>query len=579
MRVCVCCYNRKHEVPPMRPPDSIVPYQEDEANQIVYAEMNLEKWPIWEPMSSPKTMRPRIFERERLLPDGSRSTGKVEVGFTQHGNLSTRDQKVYYILLKLWDNIERPETPVNFSLQKIARLLGEDWSRHTHRSIARSLLQLRGILFVWENSYFDKATGEHLELLDTFNILSELTIARRTKKLHATTEACVFQFHRQLLASLHANHTTPLFLDTLLGLKSEIAQLLYPRLDLFLANKSHYERRTKELFEDLGLRGETYRHRSARKRVIERALRELQGAPLTTGRIALATVEPTKDDLDFKIVIHKGSLRKPGRPRKVLGEASEPIPRRSKALPPKDTSATPKAPTPKTSAVPDSPDPATLALYFHQVFHGASLPQSPSPKDLAQAKRLLEAHGLPKARTLIDFSRDEATKTKYAPASLSGILQYEARFEASWQAQERARSQQQERVGLQRQAREAQEKRQSEIAGELMARVALVKKRLPEAFAAFIEHVEAEQALFLETPIARRARPETRELLAREYNRPARRVEMFVEFFQAGAEGEPLLCADPQAREVAAWLRAHKDLALPIIRSDDGPADAGGLLN
>lgn len=567
----------------MKPPEAIATREDDTPSKIVYAEMNFEKWPIWEPSSTQKTFQARIFEREMILPDGSRANGKVEVGATQHGSLSTRDQKVYYILLKMWDDAGRPDTPVAFSLQKIARLLGEEWGSKSRRSIDRSLLQLRGVLFMWENSYFDKTRGRYIGVLDTFNILSELTIMRRGRAPQATTSTGVFQFHEQLLASLSANYTTPLFLETVLGFRSEIAQLLYPRLDLFLADKSHYERRTKELFEDLGLRGETYRHRSARKRVIERALRELQGAPLTTGRIALATVEPTKDDLDFKIVVRKGSLRKPGRPRKVLAEVSaktsESIPIRPKALPPKDASDTPKAPTPKTSAVPDSPDPVALAHYFHQVFHGASLPLSPSAKDLAQAKRLLEAHGLAKATALIDFSRDEAAKTKYAPASLSGILQYEARFEASWQAQERAKSQQQERAGLQRQAREAQEKRQGEIAGELMARVALVKKRLPEAFAAFIEHVEAEQALFLETPIARRARPETRELLAREYNRPARRLEMFVEFFQAGAEGEPLLSAAPQAREVAAWLQAHKDLALPIIRSDDAPADAGGLLN
>lgn len=554
----------------------------DEAplSEMVYAELNLEKWSIWEP-SSTKTKRqlePRVFQRERSLADGSHVTASVQIEPTTRGQLTTRDQKVYYVLLKMWDDAGRPDTPVRFSLQKIAGLLGEEWGRHAHRTISDSLLRLRGVLFVWENSYFDKATGEHLELLDTFNILSDLTIARRTKKVHATTAMCEFQFHRQLLKSLHANYTTPLLLDTILGLRSEIAQILYPRLDLFLADKSHYERRTKELFEDLGLRGETYRHRSARKRVLELALRELQGAPLTTGRIVSATVEPTKDNLDFKIVVHKGSARKPGRPRKVLAEASAPTSaaKKTRKPPPKDAAPhTPQAP-PEPPAL---PDPTALALYFHQAFHGASLTLAPSPKDLAQAARLLEAHGLAKAKELIDFALAEAAKTKYAPASLNGILQYEARFEAARQAQDSSASQQQERLGLQRQAREAQEMRQREVADHLLDQVALVKKRVPEAFAAFMEHVEAEQALFLATPIARRARPETRDLLAREYNRPARRLEMFVDFFQAGAEGEALLLADPQAREVAAWLQAHKDSALQIIRADDAQIDTNGLLN
>jgi hypothetical protein len=268
------------------------------SEEVIYTELNLEKWSIWEPSSSKKLPRARIMERQRILEDGSYVTAKVEIGFTQHGNLSTRDQKIYYVLFKLWDDAGRPETPVTFSLQKIARELGEEWGSTVRRSITRSLIQLRGVLFVWENSYFDKSSGENIELLDTFNILSEMSIARRSKKLHATTEMCLFQFH-----------TTPLFLATVLSFKSEIAQILYPRLDLLLADKKHYERRTKELFEELGLEGETYRHRSARKRVIEKAFEELRGVPLTTGCIASATVEPTKDDTDFKIVIHKGARR------------------------------------------------------------------------------------------------------------------------------------------------------------------------------------------------------------------------------------------------------------------------------
>ena len=130
-----------------------------ESNEIVYTELNLEKWSIWEPLSSRRSPRARIIERQRVLEDGSRITAKVEIGFTQYGNLSTRDQKIYYVLFKLWDEAGRPETEVSFSLQKIARFLGEEWGSKECRSITRALLQLRGVLFVWENSYFDKNSG------------------------------------------------------------------------------------------------------------------------------------------------------------------------------------------------------------------------------------------------------------------------------------------------------------------------------------------------------------------------------------------------------------------------------------
>ena len=538
----------------------------DEPNtlgEIVYAELNLEKWPIWEPRSTKKEPRARVFKRERALADGSHVTASVEVGFTQHGGLSTRDQKVYYVLLKLWDDMGRPETPITFSLQGIARQLDEDWGQHTRLAIYESLLRLRGVLFVWENSYFDKATGEHLELLDTFNILSQLTIARRTKSSHATNAACEFQFHERLLASLRANHTTPLFLDTVLGFRSEIAQLLYSRLDLILADKDHYERRTKELFVDLGLEAETYRHRSARKRVLDLALLELVGVPLTTGRIASATTEPTKDGLDFKLVIRKGAFRKPGRPRKALAAALPPAAPAPAALPAAPRSAARKSRV--AAAAPADDDRRLLADHFQRVFHGAPSSRAPGPREAAQAARLIEAHGLDKARALVDFAKAEADKTKYAPASLNGILQYEARFEAGWEARARARDRRQQSQARQRQAREAEESRQRDVAGALAERVATVREAAPEAFASFVRHVEAERDKFLATPVARRASPEMREMLAREYARPAKRLEMFVTFFRAGGQGEVLLRARPQAHEVAAWLQAHGDAVHSVI--------------
>lgn len=543
----------------------------DDAMEIVYPELNLEKWSIWEPSSSKKTPRARIIERQRIAEDGSRVTAKVEIGFTQHGNLSTRDQKIYYVLFKLWDDAGRPETPVAFSLQKMARELGEEWGSTVRRSIRQSLLQLRGVLFVWENSYFDKTSGDHIELLDTFNILSELSIARHTKKNHATTAMCLFQFHREILKNLQANHTTPLFLATVLSFKSEIAQLLYPRLDLLLADKKHYERRTKELFEDLGLEGETYRHRSVRKRVIEKALSELQGAPLTTGCIVSATVEPTKDDTDFKIVIQKGPRRKSlaASTKQVAPAAPLQTSLFAEILPRESYPAEVKRP---------EPEEALLVRYFHERFHDAAPKGALNPKELVQAARLIQQHGVPKARALIDYAKIEAPKTGYAPASLNGILQYEARFEAEVATKERQGQQKRDRQDQQRRAQEAQESRQREIGNGLMERVGQVKQSAPEAFAAFLRHIETQRSSFLVTPIARQAKPETRELLSREYDRPERRLELFIDFFKIGSEGEALLSMYPQGKEMPRWLQTHAETIRPLIEAFDWGTEAAELL-
>ena len=93
----------------------------------------------------------------------------------------------------------------------------------------------------------------------------------------------------------------------MLHFKSELAQVLYTYLDLILHDKTAYERRTKELFEELGLTGSAYVKASKRKQVLGPAIKELEGVALTTGRIASATIEETADGKDFKIVLGRVS--------------------------------------------------------------------------------------------------------------------------------------------------------------------------------------------------------------------------------------------------------------------------------
>ena len=91
----------------------------------------------------------------------------------------------------------------------------------------------------------------------------------------------------------------------MLSFKSEIAQLLYTHLDLMLARRTTYERKTRELFDDLGLDGKAYRNVSNRVQKLKPALEELTGVRLSTGFIVSATLEKTADGKDYKIVIRQ----------------------------------------------------------------------------------------------------------------------------------------------------------------------------------------------------------------------------------------------------------------------------------
>ena len=168
-------------------------------------------------------------------------------------------------------------------------------------AIVKSLRKLRTIPLEWINSYHQK-TDEGKEVLrerTPFTILSDLKIVER--EIDGTVNRAVgyFKFDDRILGNLLTNYTKPLLLDIILKIKSDIGQLLYVHVDLMLARKDAYERRTKDLFVDLGLNNSQYSRQYERYRALKKAVVELQGVRLSTGVLRVAGVEKTLDGLDY----------------------------------------------------------------------------------------------------------------------------------------------------------------------------------------------------------------------------------------------------------------------------------------
>ena len=334
------------------------------------------------------------------MPDGTRIVAKLKVGFTDEGSLTTEDQRVYYALVKVWEERGRTLGLIPLSLKRLARTLRKAWGQKTREALRRSLLRLRVTPFIWEQAYTDGPSGRRLELLDAFTILSDLKIVRRDDAGHVTREEGYFRFHEAVLKNLLAGHTKPVLLDVVLSFRSEVAQLVYSHIDLVLSDKASYERRTAELFEDLGLEGKAYAQPSKRKQMLEPALKELEGVRVTTGTITSARLERTKDETDFKAVFRKGQTK---------GERAEVIP--------------PSEAEERTEVIPPAMSQAEdLVRHFHRVFHGAegALPTAA----LDQAADLIARLGMERARHVIDFAYREAPKTKHRVATFGGVLQY-----------------------------------------------------------------------------------------------------------------------------------------------------------
>jgi hypothetical protein len=390
----------------------------------VRAELNLEKWPaIWQPAKSKSEKALRVFERQVTSGDGSSVVSRVEVGYTHLGTLTTEDQRMYYALTHLWEESGKPpDRPVFFSDRLIARVLKKSWGTNVRDSIVKSLRKLRTIPIEWINSYYQRTEEGKTVLRERtpFTILSELKIVEREVDGAVNRAVGYFKADDRILHNLLGNYTKPLFLDTILNLKSEIAQLLYVHVDLMLARKDNYERRTKDLFQDLGLQNPEYNRQYERYRALKNAVAELQGVRLSTGMLKVASIQKTVDGLDYKTVF-----------RKVAAPAVLPAAADSES----GGEVVIHHYTKRKDAVTEQA--AELVKYFHRIVHGVEHHEAQS-KELGQALSLLAQHGFEQTQFIIRYAADSAKETSFDIQHFGAILSYASRAAADFETQQRS---------------------------------------------------------------------------------------------------------------------------------------------
>ena len=398
----------------------------------IRTELNIEKWPaIWNPAHS-KTrsksdVKPRTLERETTTTDGNKSVSKVMINPIPHlGDLTTEDQRTLYALIKHWEDQGKKDHETMFSIRQVAKLLNKSWGTNVIDSVTGSLERLRGTLLIWTRSYRGK--DQRIEDQETVyvNILSKLKIIRRKVDGHITTEAGYFQFDDNILKNLLQNYTKPFLFDVFMDIKGEIALKLYSYVDLMMADKSRFERCTKELFTDLGLNGISYKNPSKRKQNLERALQELQGISLTTGVLKSATIERTKDGKDYKVVFQK-------------------VTRHEFGLDETNTTFVETQPEPvvindySKKKDPLVEEAVELVRHFHKVFHGVS-EHSPQSKETSQALSLVTKLGINCAKHVVEFAKYVAKDTNFLIQTFGGIIQYTSRAHADFEEESRKKS-------------------------------------------------------------------------------------------------------------------------------------------
>ncbi len=397
----------------------------------VRAELNLEQWSIWLPSNSNREAKPRVLRREIVTPTGDKVTAEVEIATSRRGTLTTEDQKTYYALVEHHQKNRRPDNVAYFSLRGLSKSLAKKWGSRTIETLTDSLTRLRANTIVWRNSYLDSETGKAHETLDFFNIVTDLKIITTKQGGHTTRAEGYFKLNDAIIANLDRNHTKPVLLDIVLSFKSEVAQILYTQLDRILSRDiTSYEKRTKELFADLGLEGKEYVYQSARKRILERAIAELENAPLSNGAtIASVTLQKTADGKDYKIVVKRGRARAKNATPAPRSSESQENPHSKEERPSESRIEAKNEPTDAERKGND------LVAYFQQVFFGAEKPSiQPTQKHRELAAAIIASHGETVSRYIVDFAKATSDKSNYSEKvySFGFIANYVDRAVASY---------------------------------------------------------------------------------------------------------------------------------------------------
>lgn len=398
-----------------------------EPTRKIRAELNLEQWSIWQPSNSNREAKPRILKREIETPNG-KQVAEVEIAASHRGTLTTEDQKTYYALIEHHQRNPRHDNIVYFSLRSLSKSLAKKWGSRTIETLTDSLARLRANTLVWRNSYHNSESGRTDETLDFFNIITDLKIITAKDGGHTTRAEGYFKLNDAIIANLERNHTKPVLLGVVLSFKSEVAQILYTQLDRILSRDiAVFEKRTKELFEDLGLEGKKYIYPAGRKQTLEPAIAELENAPLSNGlTIASVKLEKTADGKDYKLVAKRGRARAKSatvEPRSGEGEENphskenRPLERRTEA---------------KNEPAKVEPKGSELIAYFQQVFFGAEKATAkPAQKHRDLADAIISQHGEAVARYVVEFAKTEAEKTNFPIATFGAIANYVDRAVAS----------------------------------------------------------------------------------------------------------------------------------------------------
>ena len=185
------------------------------------------------------------------------------------------------------------------SWQLEAALFGSHGGRQ--EKLIRYLVQQLAAVPLKIENYVDQ--DGNISTLDVTGLLfGEFASSRRAANNQIGFPWIEMVVHPLLVSAFERKEVKPIDLEVLRGFKSDIAALLYPKIDHHLATHASVEMRLDGLVDKLGLSGKQLGQKSYRLRKFVEPVGELSGKPTSSGGTLSVEIQPTADGGDWKMV-------------------------------------------------------------------------------------------------------------------------------------------------------------------------------------------------------------------------------------------------------------------------------------
>ncbi|MDJ0591897.1 MAG: hypothetical protein QNJ72_18200 [Pleurocapsa sp. MO_226.B13] len=384
-------------------------------------ETNFEKLPIW----SPKPKRGTTFVPSKTielqpekLPDGNIIERKIEIApSAKYGYPTVQTQEYWYALQKLWhESPEKEAGRIEFSRREIiTNILGNTYSKTSREALDKAILQLSSTLFSFNYVFYDKEKDITHSELRSFVLVVDSYLTEKKKKDEIIHDKCFVTLHPLIVSNLRSGYFKPILLSVVSQLKSDVARLLYRKLDLQFSHYSKYEISTDRFFREHGLEGQEYVYSSARKRRLEKAIQELLEKPTSSGAV-ISKYEflRTADGKDWKLVVRSSKTSKQTRKPIEQINTTYKQPQIVEKVP-KQAHQTQKSTRSEVDEVLD---------HFLTRFFGNSGDVECSKNDRKKVTQLIDKYGKRKTFLIIDYTKKATEKDRYYPKTLAGISKY-----------------------------------------------------------------------------------------------------------------------------------------------------------